>query len=110
MDLGLASRSTIITGGSGGIGRGLVLAFAAEGANVVIATRDGAKGQDVADAARDLPGDVLVVPTDVTRPEAVESRSRARRPSGRSTSTSGASTTAPGRSAGAWSSAGREAS
>jgi NAD(P)-dependent dehydrogenase (short-subunit alcohol dehydrogenase family) len=72
MDLGLAGKSTIITGGSGGIGRGLVLAFAGEGANVVIATRDGAKGQEVADAAKDLPGDVIVVPTDVTRAEAVE--------------------------------------
>ena len=72
MDLGLSGKSTIITGGSGGIGRGLVLGFAEEGANVVIATRDGAKGQEVADAAKDLPGDVLVVPTDVTKLDQVE--------------------------------------
>ena len=72
MDLGLTGKSTIITGGSGGIGRGLVLGFAEEGANVVIATRDGQKGQEVADAAKDLPGDVIVVPTDVTNLEAVE--------------------------------------
>ncbi|MCR9094898.1 MAG: SDR family oxidoreductase [bacterium] len=72
MDLGLTGKSTIITGGSGGIGRGLVLGFAEEGANVVIATRDGTKGQEVADAAKDLPGDVLVVPTDVTKLDAVE--------------------------------------
>lgn len=72
MDLGLTGKSTIITGGSGGIGRGLVHGFAEEGANVVIATRDGAKGQEVADAARDLPGDVIVVPTDVTKLDAVE--------------------------------------
>jgi len=71
MDLGLAGKSTIITGGSGGIGRGLVLGFAEEGANVVIATRDGAKGQEVADAAKSRPGEVLVVPTDVTNEEAV---------------------------------------
>ena len=73
MDLGLAGKSTIITGGSGGIGRGLVLGFAEEGANVVIATRDGAKGQEVADAAKSLPGEVIVVPTDVTHEDAVES-------------------------------------
>ncbi|MCA9502388.1 MAG: SDR family oxidoreductase [Spirochaetaceae bacterium] len=73
MDLGLAGKSTIITGGSGGIGRGLVLGFAEEGANVVIATRDGAKGQEVADAAKSLPGEVIVVPTDVTQEDAVES-------------------------------------
>ena len=73
MNLGLEAKSTIITGGSGGIGRGLVLGFAAEGANVVIATRDAAKGQEVADAASDLPGEVLVVATDVTQEDAVES-------------------------------------
>ena len=72
MDLGLSGKSTIITGGSGGIGRGLVLAFAEEGANVVIATRDAAKGQEVADAAKALPGEVLVVATDVTNEDAVE--------------------------------------
>lgn len=73
MDLRLTHKSTIITGGSGGIGRGLVLGFAEEGANVVVATRDAAKGQEVADAAKDLPGEVLVIPTDVTREDAVES-------------------------------------
>lgn len=73
MDLGLAGKSTIITGGSGGIGRGLVLGFAGEAANVVIATRDGEKGREVAEAAKDLPGEVVVVPTDVTNADAVES-------------------------------------
>jgi len=73
MDLGLAGKCTIITGGSGGIGRGLVLGFLAEGAHVVIATRDGEQARQVADAGRDLPGEVLVVPTDVTRAEAVAS-------------------------------------
>ena len=72
MDLRLAGKSTIITGGSGGIGRGLVLGFAEEGANVVIATRDATKGQEVADAAKEMPGDVIVVATDVTQVEAVE--------------------------------------
>ncbi len=72
MDLGLKGKNTIITGGSGGIGRGLVLSFAEEGANVVIATRDGKKGKEVADAAKDFPGDVIVVPTDVTNEDAVE--------------------------------------
>lgn len=72
MDLELTGKSTIITGGSGGIGRGLVLGFAAEGANVTIATRDGAKGEEVAAAAKGLPGRVIVVPTDVTKDDAVE--------------------------------------
>lgn len=72
MDLGLKGKSTIITGGSGGIGRGLVLGFAEEGANVIIATRDGKKGQEVADAAAGLSGEVHVVPTDVTKPNEVD--------------------------------------
>ncbi|MBJ22556.1 MAG: SDR family oxidoreductase [bacterium] len=72
MDLRLAGKSTIITGGSGGIGRGLVLGFAEEGANIVVATRDANKGQEVADAAKDLPGEVIVVATDVTQVDAVE--------------------------------------
>ena len=41
MDLGLAGKTAIITGGSGGIGRGLVLEFAREGCNVISASRDG---------------------------------------------------------------------
>jgi NAD(P)-dependent dehydrogenase (short-subunit alcohol dehydrogenase family) len=77
MDLRLTGKSTIITGGSGGIGRGLVLGFAEEGANVVIATRDAIKGQEVADAAKDLPGEVLVIPTDVTNEDAVEKMTEA---------------------------------
>lgn len=72
MDLGLGGKTVIVTGGSGGIGRGLVLGFAREGANVVIATRDRAKGQEVADACTGLAGRAVVVPTDVTSPLAVE--------------------------------------
>lgn len=72
MDLGLAGKTVVVTGGSGGIGRGLVLEFAREGANVVIATRDAAKGQEVADACAGLAGRALLVPTDVTDKAAVE--------------------------------------
>ena len=40
MDLELNNKNVIITGGSGGIGRGLVLEFAKEGANVISASRE----------------------------------------------------------------------
>src|SRR5215475_6283038 len=72
MDLGLEGKTVIVTGGSGGIGRGLVLGFAEEGSNVVIATRDATQGQKVVDAAKELPGRVALVPTDVTSRASVE--------------------------------------
>lgn len=68
MDLGLAGKTVIVTGGSGGIGRGLVLEFAREGCNVVSASRDEATSQRIADEAREagLAGRVLAARTDVT--------------------------------------------
>jgi NAD(P)-dependent dehydrogenase (short-subunit alcohol dehydrogenase family) len=72
MDLGLAGKTVVVTGGSGGIGRGLVLEFAREGASVVIATRDAKKGQQVADACEGLAGRAALVATDVTQKASVE--------------------------------------
>ncbi len=74
MDLGLNGKTAIITGGSGGIGRGLVLEFAREGCNVVSASRDEATGQKLADEARELglAGRVLAVKTDVTQRTSVD--------------------------------------
>ncbi len=68
MDLGLVGKTAIVTGGSGVIGQGLVLGFAAEGANVVCADRDLAKGGEVELLSREqgLPGRVLAIETDVT--------------------------------------------
>lgn len=71
MNLDLENKVIIVTGGSGGIGRGLVLAFAAEGAAVVIATRDASKALEVAQAANAGPGRAIVIPTDVTDRAAV---------------------------------------
>ena len=78
MDLGLEGRTVIITGGSGGIGHGLVIGFAREGANVVSASRDVATGEKLAARAREqgCPGAVLPVATDVTDPSSVTARSR----------------------------------
>ncbi len=74
MDLGLAGKTVIITGGSGGIGRGLVLEFAREGANVVSASRDDATGRKLAEEARrlELSGLVLPIKTDVTNRASVD--------------------------------------
>lgn len=68
MDLGLKNKNVIVTGGSGGIGRGLVLEFAREGANVISASRDTKQGEILQDIAvqEKLAGKVLAVKTDVT--------------------------------------------
>jgi NAD(P)-dependent dehydrogenase (short-subunit alcohol dehydrogenase family) len=66
MDLKLAGKTVVVTGGSGNIGRGLVLEFAREGANVISADRDPGDAL-LAEAERQgLKGAVLPVTTDVT--------------------------------------------
>jgi len=68
MDLGLKGKTVIVTGGSGGIGRGLILEFAREGANVINASRDMEIGARIAAEAAEqgLPGRIVSVKTDVT--------------------------------------------
>jgi NAD(P)-dependent dehydrogenase (short-subunit alcohol dehydrogenase family) len=48
MDLGLEGKKVLITGGSKGIGRAVAHAFAAEGASIIIASRDQAKLEQTA--------------------------------------------------------------
>ena len=74
MDLGLAGKVAIITGGSGGIGRGLVLEFAREGLHVVSASRDVKTGNKIAVEAKrqGLSGTVLPIATDITKRQSVD--------------------------------------
>jgi NAD(P)-dependent dehydrogenase (short-subunit alcohol dehydrogenase family) len=62
-------KTVIITGASAGIGAATTRAFAAAGANVVLAARDQAKLEQI---ARALPGRSLAVPTDITDGAAIE--------------------------------------
>jgi 3-oxoacyl-[acyl-carrier protein] reductase len=68
MDLNLAGRTALVTGGSKGIGLATARAFLAEGARVVLVARDAAK---LADAARALGGaDVVTHAADLSQGEA----------------------------------------
>ena len=73
MELGLKGKTVIITGGSGGIGHGLVMEFAREGANVISASRDVATGQKLVERAREqgCSGAIVPVGTDVTNTDSV---------------------------------------
>mgnify|MGYP000975609790 CR=1 FL=1 len=72
MDLGFKGRTVIVTGGTSNIGRGIVLAFAAEGSNTVVAARDMEQGQKVVDQANAQGGQAILVKTDVTDWDSVQ--------------------------------------
>ena len=74
MDLGLAGKTVIVTGGGSNIGRATSLTFAKEGANVIIAELKAAFGEKVASEANALKasGRTVVIETDVAKMDAVE--------------------------------------
>ena len=67
MDLGLAGRSAVVTGGSRGIGLAIVRGLAAAGARVTVGARKSSAGLDELARA----GQVQVVPADLADPAAV---------------------------------------
>ena len=68
----LAGRVALITGGSSGIGRAAALAFAREGARVVIGNRRIAEGEETVGKVREAGGEATLIRTDVTQPREVE--------------------------------------
>ena len=67
MDLGLADARVVVTGGASNIGRGIVHAFASEGARVVVNDVDEPQAEKVQAEAKELgAGDVNVVIADLT--------------------------------------------
>jgi NAD(P)-dependent dehydrogenase (short-subunit alcohol dehydrogenase family) len=68
----LAGKVAFVTGAASGIGRVTALAFARQGANVVVADIDHRGNQDTAAMIKDLGGQALAVGCDVTRSEDVQ--------------------------------------
>jgi 3-oxoacyl-[acyl-carrier protein] reductase len=66
MDLGLAGKVALVTGGSRGIGRSVALGLAAEGCRVVICARGVERLEATADELRAVGTDVLATPADVS--------------------------------------------
>lgn len=72
MDLGLAGKSVIVTGGGSNIGRAIVLGYAEEGAHITVGDIDAEQTGRVAEQARTAgAASVQVLPTDVTDLEQV---------------------------------------
>jgi NAD(P)-dependent dehydrogenase (short-subunit alcohol dehydrogenase family) len=73
MDVSLAGRTAIVTGGGQGVGEGISRALAQRGANVVIAARRASTGEPIATSIRADGGSAVCIETDVTSRDDVES-------------------------------------
>jgi len=71
MDLGLAGRRAIVTGGSKGLGKAIAAELLAEGAQVAICSRHEAELEATAAELRKDGGTVVALPCDVTDPDQV---------------------------------------
>lgn len=78
MELGLADKAVIVTGGASNIGRAIALAFAAEGARVMIADRDAEQGPATAQGVEQAgAAAALFQPMDATADGDIEDAVRA---------------------------------
>jgi len=68
----LQNKTAIVTGGAGGLGRAMVAAYAAAGANVVVASRNKEKIEAEAAGIRDKGQSAIAIATDITDSEQVE--------------------------------------
>jgi len=68
----LDGKVALVTGGSSGIGRAASLAFAREGAKVVVASRGNEAGEETVRVIEQADGEAVFVKTDVSLPAQVE--------------------------------------
>lgn len=72
----LRGKTAIVTGGAGGIGRGIATVFAKEGANVVIVDIDEAAGADavqrITDAVPEAEGNIVFLARDISEAQSAE--------------------------------------
>lgn len=66
-------KTVIVTGAGSGIGRGIALAYASEGARVIIAEKDRETGNAVESAIKTNGGTALFIQTDVSHPGQIAS-------------------------------------
>lgn len=67
----LKGRTAVVTGGATGIGRAISVRLAADGAQVVIATRNAGRGAEVVDEITRKSGKAVFVETDVSNSDSV---------------------------------------
>ncbi len=72
----LKEKVAVITGGGRGIGRAIALAYAREGARLVLAARSVPGLEETHAMVVDLGGEALVVPTDISNAESVAALSQ----------------------------------
>lgn len=69
---GVGSRTVVVTGAAGGLGRAFALGFQAAGDRVVVADVDQSGAEETAAMVREAGGEALAVPADVTSVESTE--------------------------------------
>src|SRR6516162_9432289 len=67
----LKDKIAVVTGGGRGIGRAIALAYASEGASLVLASRSQEALEETRTMVEDLGCQALVVPTDISQEESV---------------------------------------